>query len=166
MISPALMSIPKYFREAGYKNPSNPSFCPWHVGYKTEESPFQWLNSHPEHTGYFLGWMTAQSDYMPHFLDIFDFEKEVGFGSDDKAPVFVDVGGAKGSQCVIFKQRFPEFASRIVLQEQAHVVEQVKAAPIPGFEDIEAQVYDIFGPQHLKGNSLPICRGGTARHTH
>ncbi|OAK94638.1 S-adenosyl-L-methionine-dependent methyltransferase [Phaeosphaeriaceae sp. SRC1lsM3a] len=151
MIYPALMSIPKYFCETDYKNPSNPNFCPWHVGHKTEESPFHWLTTHPEHFGYFLDWMAAQRDGMPQFLDIFDFETEVGFGSDDKAPVFVDVGGAMGHQCVLFKQRFPELASRIVLQEQAHVVKQVKAAPMPGFEDIEAQAYDFWGPQHLKG---------------
>jgi hypothetical protein len=162
MIYPALMSIPEYLRKTDYKNPSNPDFCPWHVGHKTEELPFHWLDTHPEHFGYFLGWMSAQHDGKPRFLDVFDFKKEVGFGPDDKAPVFVDVGGAMGHQCVLFKQRFPELASRIVLQEQAYVIEQVKANPMPGFEGIEAQAYSFWEPQQLKGKSL----SATARHTY
>ena len=159
MIYPAKMSIPEYLRKTNYKNPSNPDFCPWHVGRNTEESPFQWLKTHSEHCDYFLAWMAAQRDGKSSFLDVFDFENEVGFGSDDKAPVFVDVGGAMGHQCVLFKQRFPELASRIVLQEQDYVIEQVKANPVSGFEDIEAQAYSFWSPQYLKGKFFFSCRG-------
>ena len=164
MIYPAFMSIPEYLRKTNHKNPSDPDFCPWHVGHKTEESPFHWLTTHPEHFGYFLGWMSAQRDGTPRFLDVFDFEKEVGFGTDEKAPVFVDVGGAMGHQCVLFKQRFPKLSSRIVLQEQAYVIKQVKTKPLPGFEGIEAQAYDFWNPQPLKGKSLQLPRNHFSAH--
>ncbi|CAG9972466.1 unnamed protein product [Clonostachys byssicola] len=151
MIYPALMGIPEYLRKTEHANPSNPDFCPWHVGHKTEESPFSWLNTHPECMGYFLPWMAGQREGNPEFLDSFDFEKEVGAGSDSSAPVFVDVGGAIGHQCILFKSRYPQYSGRIVLQEQAHVIEQVKAAPPPGMDGIDAQTYDFWGPQQLKG---------------
>lgn len=151
MTYPALMGIPEFLRKTNHVNPSNPDFCPWHVGHKTEESPFSFLSSHPECMSYFLPWMAGQRDGMPAFLDVFDFENEVGFGSDDSAPIFVDVGGAVGHQCILFKQRYPQTSGRIVLQEQAHVVEQVKGMPLPGFEGIDAKAYDFWQPETLKG---------------
>ncbi|CAJ2500564.1 Uu.00g034170.m01.CDS01 [Anthostomella pinea] len=42
-------------------------------------------------------------------------------------------------------------SGRIILQEQPHVIGQVKTAPLPGFEGIEAQPYDFFTPQPIKG---------------
>ncbi|KAI1372862.1 putative sterigmatocystin 8-O-methyltransferase precursor [Hypoxylon crocopeplum] len=151
MISPSFMAFPRFLRETRWANPTNPSHCPWHVGHHTDMSPFPWLQSHPEHFGYFLPWMAAQREGLPIFLDAMDFEQEFAQGTTESTPLFVDVGGAVGHQCVAFKHRFPNLPGRIILQEQAHVISQVKENPLPGFEGIEAEPYDFFTPQPIKG---------------
>jgi len=151
-ISPALTALPQYLRETGYKNPSDMSYCPWHVGHRTAQSPFDWLQSHPEHMEVFLPWMTVQREGLPIFLDVIDFQKEFAQEiTDDSTAVFVDVGGAMGHQCVALKQRHPELRGRIVLQDQAHIIEQVKANPMPGFDGIGVESYDFFTPQTIRG---------------
>ncbi|KAI1407192.1 putative sterigmatocystin 8-O-methyltransferase precursor [Hypoxylon sp. FL1857] len=151
MISPSFMAFPRFLRQNGYANPTDPSYCPWHLGHDTDLSPFPWLQSHPEHFGYFLPWMAAQRDGLPIFLDVIDFQREFAQGSTPSTPLFVDVGGAVGHQCIALKKRFPELPGRIILQEQAHVIHQVKENPLPGFEGIEAEAYDFFTPQPIKG---------------
>ncbi|KAI1140004.1 putative sterigmatocystin 8-O-methyltransferase precursor [Hypoxylon sp. FL0543] len=151
MISPSFMAFPRFLRQNGYVNPTDPNHCPWHLGHDTDLSPFPWLQSHPEHLGYFLPWMTAQRDGLPIFLDVLDFEREFARNTTPSTPLFVDIGGAIGHQCVALKRRFPELPGRIILQEQAHVISQVKENPLPGFEGIEAQSYDFFTPQPIKG---------------
>ncbi|XXH00980.1 hypothetical protein Hte_007331 [Hypoxylon texense] len=145
------MAFPQFLRETGYANPTDPNHCPWHLGHHTDLSPFPWLQSHPEHFGYFLPWMASQRDGLPIFLDVLNFEQEFAQDTTTSTPLFVDVGGASGHQCIALKQRFPRLPGRIVLQDQAHIIAQVKTSPLPGFEDIEAQPYDFFTPQPIKG---------------
>lgn len=151
---PTFTGLPPFLRETGYENPTDPNYCPWHVGHKTETLPFPWLQAHPEHMGYFLSWMAAQYEGLPIFLDIIDFQKEFAQGTDASTPVFVDVGGAMGYQCIAVKQRYPDLVGRLILQDQSIVIEQVKASPVPGFEGIEAEAYDFFTPQPIKGTYL------------
>jgi len=150
------MAFPKYLRENGYANPTDPNNSPWHVGHSTDMSPFAWLQKNPEHMGYFLPWMAGQREGLPIFLDVIDFREELAQGSTESTPLFVDVGGAMGHQCIALKQRCPTVPGRIILQELAHVIAQVKASPLPGFDGIEAQAYDFFTPQPIRGtnNSL------------
>lgn len=156
MISPSFMALPQFLRESGYINPTDPGYCPWHVGHHTGLSPFSWLQSHPEHFGYFLPWMTAQRDGLPIFLDVMDFQAEFAQGTTASTPIFVDIGGAKGHQCVALRQRFPQLPGRIILQEQEHVIAQVKDNPLPGFEGIESEPYDFFRPQPIKGMDVGV----------
>ena len=65
-------------------------------------------------------------------------------GSD--AVLFVDVGGATGSQMVNFKTQFPHLHGRYVLQDLPESVVHVSAP-----EGVEVQAYDFFTPQPIKG---------------
>lgn len=145
------MGLPQFLRNTDYKNPADPTYCPWHVGHRTELSPFQWLHANPEHMGYFLPWMAVQREGLPIFIDVMDFKKEFAQDTDVSTPVFVDVGGAIGHQCIAVRQRYPDLVGRVILQEQGFIIDQVKASPLPGFEGIEAETYDFFTPQPIKG---------------
>lgn len=147
------MAFPQFLRKTGYANPIDPNHCPWHLGHNTDLSPFPWLQSHPEHFGYFLPWMASQRDGLPIFLDVLNFEQEFAQGTTASTPLFVDVGGASGHQCIALKQRFPALPGRIILQDQEHIIAQVQANPLPGFEGIEAQAHDFFTPQPIKGTT-------------
>ncbi|RYP58913.1 hypothetical protein DL770_010329 [Monosporascus sp. CRB-9-2] len=151
MINQTFVAMPPFLRQTGYVNPTDPNNCPWQLGHHTDQSPFVWLQTHPEMMEFFLPWMANQRDGLPTFFDVVDFQKELGQKADDSTVLFVDVGGAMGHQCIALKQKYPGLPGRVVLQEQAHLIEQVKANPLPGFEGIEPQVYDFWTPQPLKG---------------
>ncbi|OTA90053.1 hypothetical protein M434DRAFT_78600 [Hypoxylon sp. CO27-5] len=157
-ISPSYMAFPRFLRQNGYVNPTDPNYCPWHIGHDTSLSPFPWLQAHPEHLGYFLPWMAAQRDGLPIFLDVLDFQREFAQNTMPSTSIFVDIGGAVGHQCIALKKRFPGLPGRIILQEQAHVISQVKENPLPGFEGIETQVCDFFAPQSIKGARVYYLR--------
>ena len=66
----------------------------------------------------------------------------------------VDVAGGLGHDLLSFKQRFPDTvtgsASILLLQEQAHVIEEVERKGGLG-EGLECKVYDFFKPQPVQG---------------
>ncbi|KAI0026095.1 putative sterigmatocystin 8-O-methyltransferase precursor [Xylariomycetidae sp. FL0641] len=155
MISPSFAALPRYLRANGYEDVTDPSSCPWHMGHNTSMSPFEWLNTHPDHMAYFLPWMGLKIEGLPIFLDALDFQQEFAQNTNESTPVFVDVGGAMGHKAIAVKQRFkqrcPELIGRIILQDRPEVIEQVKAQPLPGFDGIEAQAYDFTTPQPVQG---------------
>ncbi|KAF3761234.1 S-adenosyl-L-methionine-dependent methyltransferase [Cryphonectria parasitica EP155] len=156
MIHPSFVAIPQFLRENGYKNPSDPNHAPWHLGHKTEMNPFPWLKAHPEYMKFFLPWMATMREGQPSFLDGMDFRKEILSSlqnTDNTIPVFVDVGGAMGHQCIALQHKYPDFKGRIILQDQPFIIDQVKTSPLPGFQGIEAMAYDFFTPQPIKGAS-------------
>ena len=101
----------------------------------------------------FLTWMAHQRDDQVTFFDVFDIRDALlNKNTDDSTVVFVDIGGAKGHQCVALKKRSPDLAGRVVLQDQPEVLEEARTNPLPGFQGIETQAYNLWSPQHLKGN--------------
>lgn len=100
---------------------------------------------HPEDFGFFNQWMATQRVGMPTWLDVYPVAKETK-DWDPERPLFVDVGGGVGHQCVALKKKFPETKGRVVLQDIPNVLEQ--AMKYPG---VESMVHDIFTPQPIKG---------------
>lgn len=66
---------------------------------------------------------------------------------DDKAALFVDVGGANGSQVADFRNQMPDLPGRCILQD-LHGSQHVEALSKGG---VEAMNYDFFTPQPVKG---------------
>jgi demethylsterigmatocystin 6-O-methyltransferase len=65
----------------------------------------------------------------------------------------VDIGGAIGHQSIALKQKCPELPGRIIVQDQQGVIDQIKEHPLPGFDRVDAQQYNFFTPQPVKGMS-------------
>lgn len=160
VMAPAAMALPQHLRQTGYQNPIDSTNCAWNIGHYTDECLFPWIQKRPEYMGYFLPWMGIQREGRPTLFDVVDFRKLVR-GSTPSTPLFVDIGGAKGTQCIAFKQRYPDLPGRIILQDVPQVVKEAKANPLPGFEGIETVSNDFFTSQPTKG-IIPILtrRGG------
>jgi demethylsterigmatocystin 6-O-methyltransferase len=151
VLVPFFNAIPQYLRETKYANFSDGEYTPWNLGHQTDKHTFEWLKERPESLNHFMGWMVSQRVGLPMFLDVFDFEKEFASGADENTPVFIDVGGSVGHQCIAVRRRFPNLVGRNILQEREEVIEQVQKSPLPGFEGIEALAYNFFTPQPIKG---------------
>lgn len=152
-VAPAVNAMPQFLRETKYADMTDQTHLPWHLGHNedTTESVFKWVLERPEVMKSFMGWMAGQRDGLPSFLSVVDFDAEFASGARPGAPVFVDVGGSMGHQCIAVRQRYPDLAGRIVLQDLPETIERVKADPLPGFDGIEAQPYNFFTPQPLIG---------------
>ncbi|POS70288.1 O-methyltransferase [Diaporthe helianthi] len=152
-VLPAFVALPQFLRDYEYKNPTNPDQLPWHVGHKTDLNPFPWLLKHPRQMEVFMQAMATLRDGMPNWFDHVDFRQEIlhGHDTDPSVPLFVDVGGAMGQQSIFFKNSYPDLKGRIIVQDQAQVVSQIEATPLPGFAGIEAMAHDFFKPQPIKG---------------
>lgn len=143
-------ALPEYLKSHDYKSPTSDLDSPWQVGYKTTDRPFDWLSHHPDHLRLFMQWMPFERHGLPEFLDVFPFEKTIGQNTTDETVLFVDIGGATGSQSRLVRDRFPDVKGKVIMQDQQHVVD---AWPTDQRPDIEAQAYNFFTPQPIKGNS-------------
>ncbi|KMU78412.1 O-methyltransferase [Coccidioides immitis RMSCC 3703] len=76
------MAFPKFLQQNGYCNPIDPSKTAFHLGMHTSQTFFQWLQSHPQDSENFGIWMSAQRESRPIFLDVMDFERELGQGTN------------------------------------------------------------------------------------
>ncbi|KAI1305018.1 S-adenosyl-L-methionine-dependent methyltransferase [Xylaria venustula] len=150
-VSPAINAIPQFLRENKSATMADPKNIPWHHAHDTTDPIFKWINDRPEVLKSFTGWMAGQRDGLPTFFNAVDFEEEFAKGADESTPVFVDVGGSMGHQCVALRQRYPNLVGRVVLQDLPETIERVKTNPLPGFEGIEVFVHDFFKPQPLRG---------------
>ncbi|KAL8996039.1 MAG: hypothetical protein Q9169_004351 [Polycauliona sp. 2 TL-2023] len=151
VLSLAFLALPEYLRENGYVNPTDPKHTAFNIGMRTEQDFFSWLQHHPQELGIFGSWMSAQRETHPNFLDVMDFEQDVGLGADDSTILFVDIGGSRGQQSIALKERYPSLPGRIVVQDLAEVVAEAAERPLPGLEGIEAEAYDMFTPQPIQG---------------
>ncbi|KAI8946387.1 S-adenosyl-L-methionine-dependent methyltransferase [Xylaria longipes] len=150
---PAFNALPEFLRNTQYANVTDGANCPWYLGHQTNKQAFEWVKERPKVMGRFMSWMVSQRDGLPMFLDVIDFEKEVaGQGANKNTPIFVDIGGALGHQCIALRQKHPSLVGRIILQDnREEVIQQARTRPIPGFEGIETQPHDFFTPQPIKG---------------
>ncbi|KAI1824032.1 S-adenosyl-L-methionine-dependent methyltransferase [Xylaria intraflava] len=148
---PAYNALPGFLRETGYADLADGANSPWFTGHQTKDPPFEWLPKHPELLDGFMGWMSSHHDGLPTIFDEIDFAKEIAQGADPSTPVFVDMGGAMGHQCILLRQKCPSLVGRVILQDLPPVIDQVKSTPLPGFTDIEAQPHDFFKTQPLQG---------------
>lgn len=145
------MAFPQFLSKNGYQNTTDPGNTAWQIGHQTGDAPFPWLTQHPDLLNLFLAFLALGREGLRPFLDVVDM-KELTKGADASTPIFVDVGGATGHQCIAVRDRYPDLAGRIILEDMAHVLDQVKVNPLPSFGGIETQAYNFFQQeQPVKG---------------
>ncbi|KAI0529963.1 S-adenosyl-L-methionine-dependent methyltransferase [Xylaria digitata] len=149
---PALTVLPQFLRDTGYSNITDKANYPWYLGQKTNKQFFEWIEERPNVLNHFMSWMRSQRDGLPLFLGAIDFKEEfASHGVNEDTPVFVDIGGSFGHQCVRLRQKHPDLVGRVILQDREEVIQQAKTHPIPGFEGVIPQAHDFFTPQPIKG---------------
>jgi hypothetical protein len=93
-----------------------------------------------------MQWVHLSRAGLPTWLEVFPFEQIVGQKTDKDTVLFVDVGSALGHQSILVRERFPDLAGRVIIQDTAQVIGMVQPS-----HDIESQIYDFFQPQPVKG---------------
>jgi len=122
----------------------------WTSSIPTDSKPYEYLAENPWALKLAQAHMRIHWEGRPLFLDALDFEKRFGQDTTNSTVLFVDVGGSTGSQSLALRQRYPDLPGRVLLQDRPEVVEQAKSQ-LPSSAKIEAEVYNIFTPQPVKG---------------
>lgn len=126
----------------------------WSSAIHTDKHPYSWLADNPWALELAQAHMRVQREGRPLFFDALDFEKRFAQDTTSSTILFVDVGGSTGTQSLTFRQRYPDLQGRVLLQDRPEVIQQAKAE-LANVADIEAEVYDIFTPQPVKGMFSP-----------
>lgn len=93
--------------------------------------------------------MAVQREGLPTWLSVYPVNEETK-GWNPENPVFVDVGGGIGHQCLALKTKYPQLPGRVVLQDLSMALKH--AIPM---QNVEVLVHDFFEPQPIKGMLIP-----------
>lgn len=93
--------------------------------------------------------MTYGREGQKIWLDVYPFEEDLCHNLAPETPLFVDIGGGIGVQCMTLRNRFPRTPGRIILQDLSQTLEHAMAG-----EGFEKMVYDFWTPQPIKGKLL------------
>jgi len=143
-------SMPSYFAGNGYKNPAKAMDGPWQHAHGPG-SAFKWFNERPEHVEALNTYLFAQGSERPSWIDMYPVHDRLIEGLDvsGASSALIDVGGGIGNYLEEFRTKVPEWAGRLVLQEQEVMVNIAQGVGLNS--KIEATVYDFFTPQPIKG---------------
>jgi demethylsterigmatocystin 6-O-methyltransferase len=144
-ILPSFLAMPAFFKQNGYRNTTDGKNCPFQLAHNTELSAYEYMATKPELATDFATTLANLRSGASDWLDVYPIQEETRY-LDPQRVVFVDVGGATGSQIAALKERYPQLPGRFVLQDLPYMLG--KATPIEG---MEIQAHDFFTPQPVKG---------------
>ncbi|RYP50589.1 hypothetical protein DL768_003934 [Monosporascus sp. mg162] len=148
--APASLSLPEWLQSNGYKDPTGLTPTAWGSAFHTDQHPYSWLADNPWALELALAHMRIQREGRPLFFDALDFEKRFAQDTTSSTVLFVDIGGSTGSQSLTFRQRYPSLPGRVIVQDRPEIVQRAKAT-LASSANIEAEEYDIFTPEPVKG---------------
>ena len=153
LLVPSWANLPATLAKSHYQNPIDNLHTGLQAGLKVDYHGFEFLAKNPKIFNDFNIFMSAQREGRAYWLDFYPFEQKLSAQARDSEHevLFVDVGGALGSEILELRKRFPALKGRMILQELPQTIEHV--LPDPG---MEATVHDFFTPQPIEGTNFPI----------
>ncbi|KAF7924948.1 uncharacterized protein EAE98_007036 [Botrytis deweyae] len=142
-VGPVLQQLPDFLAETKYQDITDNSKTALQPTFKTDLPGFIWFPKQPQRFGYFQQVMTVQRAGAVTWLSAFPSRQELG--DFQNKPVFVDIGGGFGHQCIAVKETFPELSGKLVLQDLPQTLEHV-----PEINGVEIIVHNFFEPQVIK----------------
>lgn len=144
-------SLPTYFKENGYVNPSNKDHSPWQVLTGKHYFDYVFEPGHEELVEAFHNHMRFKTlgpkwHEVPEIMDaVFGAEK---LGREDV--LLIDVGGSTGHDVLGFHKTHPDVLGRLILQDLPATIESLDAEAMAA-QGVEAMVHDFFTSQPVQG---------------
>lgn len=145
----AVQNAPKYFREAGYRCPTEPRDGLMQYAFKTKLTTFEFFGSIPWVLKDFNTFMGNTMGGRRYWTDWFPVQERLLDGANETSALLVDIGGGKGHDVLAFLAKYPEKGRRLILQDLAPVVSDLEGID-PG---IERMTCDFFTEQPVQGNA-------------
>lgn len=150
-MTPAYNAIPRYFAKEGYQNPSKSA--PFNMAYNTDLPVFEWRKHNPENAKAGQAFMAAQRMGQRSVWDgkvpMHDFELSESDKANDR-PVFCDVGGGFGHQCMDLRKHNPHIEGRLITQDLPLVNDMIGNKPELSRMGIETMPHDFMSPQPVQ----------------
>ena len=139
----------QFFREQGYKVPTDASDGAFQWTFKTKKSYFEHIHSDPERSRDFNAFMSGNRSTRIHWIDWFPLESAILSGASNEANdiLLVDVGGGIGHDLVKFLNKYPSAWGRLMLQDLPSVIQSLEGLSL----GIQAMGHEFFTPQAVKG---------------
>ncbi|KAL4892622.1 S-adenosyl-L-methionine-dependent methyltransferase [Aspergillus ambiguus] len=150
--NPIFQKTPEYLQAINYRNPEDPTFAPLQYTHNVKQDGFFWLQDHPAALTRFNDFMEGHRANRPHWGDWYPVQERIidGAVKDPRRALLVDIGGGRGHDLMLFRDRFPDAPGKLVLEDLPSVVDEAtqtwKAA------GIEAIKHDFFKePNPVRG---------------
>ncbi|KAI1103266.1 S-adenosyl-L-methionine-dependent methyltransferase [Jackrogersella minutella] len=142
----------EYLKSTNYKTPNDKFDGALQFAYKTKKNVFEHLQANPPYGELFNLHMGGYHQGRASWMDAGFFpvqEKLIaGANKSDGATFLVDIGGSVGHDIQELLDKYPSMPGRLVLQDLASVLGQVKNLD----SRIERMYYDFWEEQPIKGS--------------
>lgn len=145
-LNKAFQELPDFLKEKGYKNSDQTLDTAFHRAYSTKMQFFLFMQQDQETIRDFHASLPAFESSTPWTAVVPLAEKLRE--ADKNLPLFVDVGGGHGYQCVAFRKATAEhFPGRVINQDLPETLSEA-----PRYEDIEMMAQDFYQKQQIQGS--------------
>ena len=131
---PSWLALPSFLASTGYVDPINPCRTAFQVAHKTELPAFEWAIAQPQVMRDFGMWMSVQRAGQKSWLDVFPLKNIQNCEGNPDAPLFVDIGGGIGHQCLALQALLPNNTRRLIVQDLPAVLARSEA--VRGVEQV------------------------------
>jgi demethylsterigmatocystin 6-O-methyltransferase len=151
---PVSRVLPQYLKDHKYQDMNDTKDLPFQTAFNTHLTPFEYLKTDPVQMKA-LGHIMVL-DGVQSWTSLYPVEQEVaGFEASGESALLVDIGGGFGQHSVMFKERFPELAGRVVVQDIPSTFAHLPPSKPAG---IEFEIHDFFTPQPIRGAKFYYMR--------
>ncbi|KAI0189754.1 O-methyltransferase-domain-containing protein [Xylaria flabelliformis] len=150
LVTPLFLSLPSFFKDTGYKNPTNLLNSNFQHVHGEGSTFFGFVSSNEVMNQQFADAMDCHSaGNFTSWVDLFDTDQVVKAARPGHALV-VDIGGSKGHDIEKFLQKHPTVPKEsLILQDLPEVLHKFTINP-----GITVYPYDFFTPQPVKGAAV------------
>ena len=98
-------------------------------------------------------WMSVQRTGQKSWLDVFPLANLCSCKDNLEAPLFVDIGGGTGHQCLALQARLPNERRRLIVQDLPAVLAQSES--VSGIEQVP---FDFWTEEPVGGTCTSIAK--------
>lgn len=156
----SLAKLPQYLQKTNYQNPNDSWDGPFQFGEATKLQNFEWIGQDPKRQEAFNTHMTLQRmERGPNWFDFYQVQERLLDADKDTSKKFlVDLGGGVGHDLAAFTEKYPDLASRLVLEDLDHVLADVDKQQFKLHPSIERVPTDLFKEQTVMGAKVYYLR--------
>jgi hypothetical protein len=139
----------EFFKETGYKNPTDKDKSLFKKAANTDLHYFEWLFApgNEEQANAFLNHMKFKT-MAQKWYETVPVDQLIGTDCKPSDVLLIDVGGSSGQDILGYHKAHPKIPGRLILQDLPSTIQTLNAEEL---KPVELMAHDFFTPQPVKG---------------